>query len=471
MARVFSGDPALTAYVSEAAGAGDNVSVLDLLEERQNDLGFDFAIVLDPEGRVVARTDDPDATGADLSSRPLVKKAIDELEAVGFWEQDGRLFNAVAVPLAADRLLVGFLIAGFAIDDVAALEIRRVSEAEVAFLVNAGGEARIAASTLEPALGEELLAQLAQKRMVERVMQQGQSMEQVDLELRGRRWIGLLKPLADAGGAPVGAVASLASLDDYLAPFRRIETMLLAVGLGAILLASLLSFLLSRRVMKPVRDLAAAAEAASEGDYGQRIAVGRNDEIGKLAQSFDQLLSELREKQDMETYINELSRTLPSGDGAGGGGGARMEEAATRPVALLVADLRGYAGPRTGHDPGATVDRLAQDLRRVQAAAGARQGRVEGTFGQRVLLSFEGEDRSWRALSAAAEIGTALSAATSALDQAEPPVIAVTEGEAVSGSVVYGEGPERVLVGRPLQELEGLLRGGTPGDIVLSQGF
>ena len=475
IARVFSGDPALTAYVSEAAGAGDNVSVLDLLEERQNDLGFDFAIVLDPEGRVVARTDDPNATGADLSSRPLVKKAIDELEAVGFWEQDGRLFNAVAVPLAADRLLVGFLIAGFAIDDVAALDIRRVSEAEVAFLVNAGSGGnqapRIAASTLEPALGEELLAQLAQKRMVEPVLGQGQSMEQVDLELRGRRWIGLLKPLADAGGAPVGAVASLASLDGYLAPFRRIETMLLAVGAGAILLASLLSFLLSRRVMKPVRELAAAAEAASEGNYGQRIAVGRTDEIGKLAQSFDQLLSELREKQDMETYINELSRTLPSGDGAGGGGGARMEEAATRPVALLVADLRRYAGPKTGHDPESTVEQLAQDLRRVQAAAGARQGRVEGTFGQRVLLSFEGEDRSWRALSAAAEIGTALSAASSAFDQAEPPVIAVTEGEAVSGSVVYGEGPERVLVGRPLQQLEGLLREGTPGDIVLSQGF
>ena len=473
MARVFSGDPALTAYVSEAAEAGDNVSVLDLLEERQNDLGFDFAIVLDPEGRVVARTDDPDATGADLSSRPLVRKAIDELEAVGFWEQDGRLFNAVAVPLAADRLLVGFLIAGFAIDDVAALDIRRVSDAEVAFLVNAGGQPRIAASTLEPALGEELLAQLEQKRMVEPVMRQGQSMEQVDLELRGRRWIGLLKPLADAGGAPVGAVASLASLDGYLAPFRRIETMLLAVGVGAILLASLLSFLLSRRVMKPVRDLAAAAEAASEGNYGQRIAVGRTDEIGKLAQSFDQLLSELREKQDMETYINELSRTLPSGDGAGGGGGggARIEEAATRPVALLVADLRRYAGPKAGYDPEATVEALAQDLRRVQAAAGARQGRVEGTFGQRVLLSFEGEGRAWRALSAAAELGVALSSATSAFDQSEPPVIAVTDGEAVSGSVVYGEGPERVLVGRPLQQLEGLLREGTPGDIVLSQGF
>src|SRR5687768_17891033 len=45
--------------------------------------------------------------------------------------------------------------------------------------------------------------------------------------------------------------------------------------------------------------------------------------------------------------------------------------------------------------------------------------RSEGTFGQRVLLSCEGEDRSWRALSAAAEIGTALSAATSALDRSE----------------------------------------------------
>jgi serine/threonine-protein kinase len=393
-----------------------------------------------------------------------VRKALEELEAEGLWEQGGRLFNAVVVPLAADRLLVGFMVAGFAIDNEVADEVERVSDADVVFLVGAEGGQRVAASTLGPQELDELLRSMEARRMVEPVLTAGESNEQFEVELRGRRWIGQLRPLADAGGAPVGAVASLASLDAQLQPFQQIETILLAVGGGAIVFASLFSFLVSRRVMKPVRDLAKAAEAASHGNYAQRIQVKRSDEVGRLGAAFNQLLSELREKQDMETYIGELSRTLPSSDGGGA-----LQPPATSPVALLGIELRRYAGPKAGYDPESTVDQLARDLRRLHAAVDSRRGRIEGTFGQRVLASFEGDNRAYRALSTATEIGAALAVSQSAFDEGEPPVIALTEGEAVTGSVVWGAGPARVLVGHPLQQLEGLLREGTPGDIVLSQ--
>jgi eukaryotic-like serine/threonine-protein kinase len=466
IAQVSTADVPFTAIVAEAVGTGDNLSLLDQLEERQNNLGYDFGMVLDPQGVVLARSDRPDVSGQDLSQRPLVAGALEELEAFGFWEQDGRLFNAVVVPITADRLLVGFLMAGFAITDVDALEIRRVSDAEVVFVTAPGGTPRIAASTLEAARGEELLASLQGQGMADTVMRRGESMDQIDLELRGRRWIGLVRPVGRVEGAPIGAVVSLASLDDQLRPFRDIQTILLAVGAAAILFASLFSFLLSRRVMKPVRDLATAAEAASQGNYSQRIELHRSDEVGRLADAFNKLLSDLREKQDMETYITDLSRSLPSSDGGGGGGA--LEEAGTRPVALLGVDLRRYAQARIGYDPGATLDHVARDLRRVHAAAGARNGRVEGSFGQRVLVSFEGENRAYRALQAAAEIGAALAGSGSAFDDDEPPILALAEGEAVTGSVVWGEGPERVVVGRPLLLLEGLLREGAPGDIILS---
>ncbi|HEV8631207.1 MAG TPA: protein kinase [Thermoanaerobaculia bacterium] len=464
IAQVFVSDPALRAYIVEAVSSGNSASVLDLLEERQNTLGYDFAMVLDPQGHVLTRTDNPNASGEDLSQRPLIRRAQQALEATGFWRQDKRLFNAVAVPLSADNLLTGFLVAGFAIDNEAADEVRKVSDADVAILANAGGTPQVVATTLGPTEVDELLAALQQRHMVEPVMQRGQSMEQVDLMLHGRRWIGLLRPLADAGGTPVGAVVSLASLDAQLLPFQRIETLLLMVGLAAILLALISSFLLGRRVFKPVRDLARAAQAASQGNYTQKIAIGRGDEVGKLAESFNHLLSELREKQDMETYIGELSRTLPSQNGH-----AAMEEAGTRPVALLAIDLRRYAQPKIGYDPEATMEQLAQDMRRVHAAVGSRQGQIEGAFGQRLLVSFTGDNRAFRALSAAAEIGATLSVSRSAFEEAEPPVLALTEGEAVTGSVVWGEGPERMVVGRPLLQLEGLLREGAPGDLVLSQ--
>ena len=467
IARVFAGDQAIVAYIAEASGGGQGAaSILDLLEERQNDLGYDFAMALDPQGKVLARTDNPNAVGQDLSQRPLIKRAQEEFEATGFWKQDRRLFNAVAVPLAADQILQGFLVAGFAIDNEDADQVRKVSGADVAILADEEGAPQVVATTLGPAEVEELLAGLQQRNMVETVMKRGESVEQVDLQLHGGRWIGLLRPLGDASGNRVGAVVSLASLDAELLPFQRIETLLAIVGAAAVLIASLFSFLLGRRVFKPVRDLAAAATAASEGNYGQRIVIDRGDEVGRLAEAFNHLLSELREKQDMETYISELSRTLPSSNG---GRHAAMEDAGTRPVALLGVDMRRYAQPKIGYDPEATIEQLAQDLRRVHAAVDARQGTIEGAFGQRLLVSFAGDNRAFRALSAAAEIGAVLGVARTAFEEAEPPVLAITEGEAVTGSVVWGEGPERVVVGRPLLQLEGLLREGAPGDLVLSQ--
>src|SRR4029079_1690367 len=108
IARVFVSDANIRSYLA----AQDSASTLALLEERQNDLGYDFAMALDPEGRVVARTDNPNAIGEDLSQRPLIQRAQQEFEATGFWKQDKRLFNAVAVPLAVNQILQGFLVAG-----------------------------------------------------------------------------------------------------------------------------------------------------------------------------------------------------------------------------------------------------------------------------------------------------------------------------------------------------------------------
>src|SRR5262249_22160992 len=54
-------------------------------------------------------------------------------------------------------------------------------------------------------------------------------------------------------------------------------------------------------------------------------------------------------------------------------------------------------------------------------------------------------------------------------EEAEPPAVALAVGDAVTGSVVWGDTPVGAVVGFPVQQLEGLLREATPGDIVLSK--
>jgi serine/threonine protein kinase/HAMP domain-containing protein len=85
---------------------------------------------------------------------------------------------------------------------------------------------------------------------------------------------------------------------------------LVVAGIVVLLLALGLSYWLSRRTLRPVRDLAQAAAAARRGDYDQRVRVAGGDEVGELARTFNTLLADLREKRDMEHYMNDLSRSL-----------------------------------------------------------------------------------------------------------------------------------------------------------------
>jgi signal transduction histidine kinase len=65
------------------------------------------------------------------------------------------------------------------------------------------------------------------------------------------------------------------------------------VGVAALLIGSLLAFLLARRIIKPVQAVEATARTISESDLSRRIDVSGDDEIAHLAQTFNDLLERL----------------------------------------------------------------------------------------------------------------------------------------------------------------------------------
>lgn len=459
---IFAGDPQVAAYLGEAGQAADVASTLDQLGEGQERLGFDFAILLDPRGRVVARTDRPNATGEDLSQRALVAKAVEDFEGAGIWQEGDRLYYAVAVPVTKAFELYGYLITGFAIDDATANQVNEVSGSQLAF-VTLGNEPRVVATTLPPTTARSLAAALRSgKQGMGRAMRAGEAVPRTELTLDGDPWLAFQSPLMDAAGKPVGATIALASMGQGLAAYREIQLVLLAAGLFSALLAGGLSYYLVNRTLQPVKQLAAAAEAARQGNYDQRISAGnRGDEVGQLASAFDELLADLREKRDMEAYVTELSRNLPEPSQSKATVGAPQ----TRELLLMGIELRRFARPVDGAGPQATLDLLAIDLKRIANAVTANRGQVEGIVGHRVLARFDGASRGRRALTAAGQILGEVSEDS----EIDAPVVALASGRAVTGPVSYGEQMDRGLVGLPVQQIESLLREATPGELLLSR--
>jgi serine/threonine-protein kinase len=467
---VFAGDPDVVAYLGEAtSGKVDLPSLLDQLGEAQERLGFDFGILLDPRGRVLARSDNPNATGEDLSQRALVAKTVEDYKGSGIWQEGDRFYYAVAVPVIVPVTfdLYGYLVTGFAIDDATANQVNEVSGSQVAF-VTLGDEPQVVATTLPPSTAKSLAEALRSgEEGMGKAMRAGTAVPRTELTLDGEPWLAFQSPLLDAVGKPVGATIALASLGKGLAAYRQIQTMLVVAGLLSALIAGGLSYYLVRRTLRPVNQLAAAAEAARQGNYDQRIAAQRNDEVGQLANAFDELLAELREKRDMQTYVTELSRNLPEPSQ----GKAAVGAPQTRELLLMGIELRRFARPMNGGGPQATLDLLAIDLKRISNAITANRGQIEGIVGHRVLARFDGASRGRRALAAAAQIlgqtGDQLGDDEAA--ETDTPVVALAAGRAVTGPVSYGEQMERGLVGLPVQQLESLLREATPGELLLSR--
>ncbi len=466
ISSLFVSDPNLVAYLAEAAQTRDTASLLDKLSDGQKELGFDFAILLDPNGRVAARTDNPNAVGGDLSKRPLVAKALAEFEAAGVWREGNRLYYAVAVPVAQQFTVLGYLVTGFAITDDSAREVNRVSGADMAVLVTGERGLEVMATTLPERTARSLTAALSSEaRGMGEALRTGRAIPQAELTLDGDPWLVQESPLLDAQGKPVGAAMALASLDRELAAYRQIQNVLLGAGLAAVLLAPFLSFAFTRRALAPVRQLVAAAEKARQGEYDEKIDSDRTDEVGRLAHAFHELLADLREKRDMEAYVTELSRNLPEPAQAR----AVLGEAQSREVLLLAIELRQYAraaGSASGADsgPGEVLARLASDLERVTSAVAKGRGQIEAISGHRVLARFEGPSRGFRALSVAAQV-----LGSPEGDNPETPVAAMAAGRAVTGPVTWGERAERALVGLPVQQIESLLREATAGELLLSR--
>ena len=96
-----------------------------------------------------------------------------------------------------------------------------------------------------------------------------------------------------------------AIIDEAAAASGR-QLLLLFGGVAAVALAS--GVLLARRITRPVSELVAAAHRVGQGDLSETVAVTSSDEIGELAQTFNDAVVRLRSQVQTEADRDEERR-------------------------------------------------------------------------------------------------------------------------------------------------------------------
>jgi len=96
------------------------------------------------------------------------------------------------------------------------------------------------------------------------------------------------------------ALAVSASGEEFLG---RITRVLLLGVLGAAVVAALLGLVLARNLTKPLRELTAATQAVAAGDLEQQVPVRSKDELGQLAEAFNQMNANLARARDLRQQM------------------------------------------------------------------------------------------------------------------------------------------------------------------------
>ena len=212
---------------------------------------------------------------------------------------DGRPHQLVLVPMKAP-VLVGWVLMGFPLDARLAGDMTSLAAMNVTLLTRSGiGQPWATAVTN---LGTEVASALAREPWAPEgaatTGMQSVRLEHHELGVHSR-W---LTPPATAGETSGDKAAVLAllslSIDDAVRPPQDLQLALLLITLAGFVVFGLGSLFTARRVTTPLRTLAAAAERLGAGDYDTPMGgLRRHDEIGHLAQAFEQMRVSVGEKQ------------------------------------------------------------------------------------------------------------------------------------------------------------------------------
>jgi len=122
-----------------------------------------------------------------------------------------------------------------------------------------------------------------------------------------------------SGGRPVGGIRITVDANAAAARLEKAQTQMLFVGIAILALIAPLGYVLVfRALLQPVRRLARATRQLADGDFSARAAAPRNDEIGRLAASFNTMAEKidaqhqglLQAKEDLAAKVRQRTTEL-----------------------------------------------------------------------------------------------------------------------------------------------------------------
>jgi signal transduction histidine kinase len=275
MAQLIGDLPKLRAAVE----TDDPPTVQPIARDYQQRLRADLFLVVGRSGRLLAQVGRVHLPADGIGD--MVAACRRRADQTAFWPLPGGILHVAVIPLDTG---VAALVVGTSLDREAADAIKAVTETEIAFLQ---GPSVVAAT-----LPLESVASLHAAPDAQGVFL---------VPANGEQYIGRLQALAPADDTEAPTALVLRSRTELTRFLRQLRWQLAASGVAAVLVATLVGYVVARGVTRPLRALTGTMhEMAATGDLGRAVPpLGRwdDEEVRVVAATFGRLTGALNQFQ------------------------------------------------------------------------------------------------------------------------------------------------------------------------------
>ncbi|MEM9282880.1 MAG: adenylate/guanylate cyclase domain-containing protein, partial [Verrucomicrobiota bacterium] len=161
------------------------------------------------------------------------------------------------------------------------------------------------------------------------------------------------------------------------------------IGAGVMLVGILFAFLLARNLVNPLNELVRGTQAIRAGALDHRVEVNSQDELGELADSFNEMTGELKQKDLYRDLLGKVSdqivaQALVSGTLDLELGGELKD------VSVLFCDIRGFTAQTEHMDPTEVIGMLNDHMTAMTQVVRTHYGVVDKFMGDEIMAVFGG---------------------------------------------------------------------------------
>ena len=229
------------------------------------------------------------------------------------------------------------------------------------------------------------IAAVIGKHIAESIHRSGKSQRELTVPVNGVRHQIFYRVLNPGSPFPLAAQVNLYPLTAMEGELNELRRDVGGLGVVALLIALLVVLWISRGLSGPIRDIVSGTHQIEQGNFDVRVPVHRQDELGKLAASFNEMAAGLALQEKYRSVLNAVAdrtvaaQLIEQSSGLGG---------EIRHVSMLFCDIRGFTAITENMEPAEVIELLNEHMTALTDVAYKHGGIVDKFVGDLIMVLF-----------------------------------------------------------------------------------